>query len=207
MAMINREHKLIYVAHIPRTGGHAVGFASTDHMDHNGPRYNAWHVDWRIARDAFGSEAWNTYFKFALVRNPFDLLPSLYYLPNRIAVRKARPTWKEFVRDPILKPTELQTLPQSNIIGPNVDFIIKFENLAENFEKMLTAANVPRPYSTLPPPTNSSDPACPAPNLSTHGRLPYWEYYTESWMIESVYENFAEDFERFDYDWAPGSIA
>ena len=210
MGGTSKEYGLIYVAHIPRTGGNAVKLALR--------LSDAGHRDWETTKEALaiqrewanykrntGMSVWDGYFKFALVRNPFDLLPSLYYLPNRSDIRAMRPSWEDFVRDPILKPggEGTQRLPQSNIIGPEVDFIMKFENLAEDFENMLAAAGISKPYPALPPPEPYSllNATKTPPNVITPDRLPYQQYYTEPWMIEAVYENFAADFERFGYEW------
>tara|TARA_Y100000310_G_C20656748_1_gene802364 strand:- start:5 stop:931 length:927 start_codon:yes stop_codon:yes gene_type:complete len=182
MGFVDHNRKLICVAHIPRTGGTAVAKALNQTF--------GWHVDWKKVKSSAGQHAWDTYLKFAIVRNPFDLLPSLYILPNRRDVRTHRPSWEAFVRDPILKDNEEQKLPQSNIIGPDVDFVIRFETLGHDFETMCKLAQLEKPYPTLPPAVKP-----------TPGRLPYWKYYTEPWMIEAVFENFAADIERFGYDW------
>lgn len=41
------------------------------------PAFN--HMSARLARDAIGVEAWRSYFKFAIERNPWDAVVSLYY--------------------------------------------------------------------------------------------------------------------------------
>lgn len=43
------------------------------------PRKAFNHMSARLARDAVGPEAWRSYYKFAIERNPWDAVVSLYY--------------------------------------------------------------------------------------------------------------------------------
>ena len=76
MALINNNRKAIFV-HIYKTGGTSIrkllsGFECCDlHCP-------AWHV--RAYLDSTeDSRIWNEYFKFAVVRNPYDFVVSLYH--------------------------------------------------------------------------------------------------------------------------------
>src|SRR4051812_39230730 len=76
--MISHEHRCIFV-HIPKTAGNSVnrvfGIGWQDHKDLQ--RYHA----------ELPAELFATYFKFAIVRNPWDRLLSDY----NYQVKKSRP--------------------------------------------------------------------------------------------------------------------
>jgi hypothetical protein len=85
-------------------------------------------------------EKWNTYYKFAFIRNPYDKLVSAWYHINRFNI----PFKNYFNLINICNDVEYMHmfLPQvRNIINENgiinINFIGKFENLEEDFQKVL----------------------------------------------------------------------
>ena len=83
--IISHEHKFIFI-HIGKTGGTSVEKVLCERLDidfentKKNPRNGHWwkHAWAREVRDLFGSEIWEEYFTFAFVRNPYDMLLSLY---------------------------------------------------------------------------------------------------------------------------------
>ena len=131
--MICHKNKYIFI-HIPRTGGTAIELALT------GVKIRM-HMDWKEAKEKY-AEYWDSYFKFSIARNPFDWLPSIYYLPNREEVRNV--TFDEFVANPRLLHYEPKTAIQSDIMGPEMDYVMRFENLQQDFNTLCQVLKIPQ---------------------------------------------------------------
>ena len=76
---INHTHKFIFI-HIPKNGGTSI----RNSFDINGydkkvVRKKYPHDGAMKIRDYCGDEVWNTFYKFAVVRNPYDRLVSYYH--------------------------------------------------------------------------------------------------------------------------------
>lgn len=72
--MINHQHKFIFV-HIPKTGGTAIEKVFDESADVKDVRHK--HDSLRVLLELDGQMM--QYFKFSVVRNPFDLVCSMYY--------------------------------------------------------------------------------------------------------------------------------
>ena len=76
MAIVNDENKYIFI-HIYKTGGNAI------RRTISGKEYTPAHITCKALKDkifALGqTEKWNTYLKFAVVRDPIDWMVSLYF--------------------------------------------------------------------------------------------------------------------------------
>ena len=71
--MISHEHKFLFI-HIPRTGGTSI--ESQFNCKENKEKNKHWTLSyWRKTLDR---ETFDDYFKFAFVRNPWDLMISKY---------------------------------------------------------------------------------------------------------------------------------
>ena len=73
--MIFHKHKVIYY-HIPRTGGTSIinkfiMLGEITRLEHS-------HKIWKYYRDQYGMEIFDKYFKFAVIRNPYDKVFSSY---------------------------------------------------------------------------------------------------------------------------------
>jgi hypothetical protein len=68
--MIVHSKRLIFV-HIQRTGGNSIAWALGEHPDCPEKHFFA-----RDLRERYGADVWDSYFKFAFVRNPWDRLVS-----------------------------------------------------------------------------------------------------------------------------------
>ena len=84
MMRISHKHKFVYIAP-PKTGSTTIRYALNEYSEVksipylNSPLY--YHVKPIQLENYFEEQNWNwgEYFKFALVRNPFDLLVSRYF--------------------------------------------------------------------------------------------------------------------------------
>lgn len=137
------------------------------------------------------------YFKFTIVRNPFDRLVSLYMWGVKSIYRKY--TFSAFVhavRDGVF--TELnghRYLPQVAYIRDRkgnikVDYIGRYEILKTSFREILRKLDVDKPVKLER--YNTSE------YRSRRPRLPYQNYYTKD-DIKVVSELYKEDLELFEY--------
>lgn len=186
------DRRCIFV-HIPKCAGSSLaqGLLGQRNIGHI-PIY--WH---QLA----SPERFDSYFKFAFVRNPWDRLVSAYlYLQRGGAARRDR-DWSRMVQrfagfeqfvEQWLSPENarrsLLFLPQHEFIRdrfglPGVDFIGRFENLAKDFASVAACLAVP---ARLPEINRSAD------------RSPYQDYYSEA-SRERVAEVYAGDIQWFGY--------
>lgn len=104
---------------------------------------------------AVGERVWRTYFKFAVERNPFDRIESLYWWVTRSS--STRPTLHEFVRT--LPETRLSNYPIYSIGDVYaVDRLLRYEDLEAELQRLevdrgITLPELPRAKSAVRPTT------------------------------------------------------
>jgi hypothetical protein len=119
---------------------------------------------WRV-RAYLGEEVWQSYFKFAFDRNPWDRQVSWYLYKTKS--KRARPSFERFMssrRRAYVDNFQIYTLDGS----PAVDFVGRYERLDEDLNKALELAGVGRELSV--PRTNVT------PNRDREAD--YREFYT-----------------------------
>jgi hypothetical protein len=135
-----------------------------------------------------GPEEWDRIFTFTFVRNPWDWQVSLYhFIPtNKLNYQRdlvASMTFDEYIRWRVTEDKHLQSSfvvdAQGNEI---VDFIGRFENLADDFGHVCKAIGI--------------ELGLPHENKSKHDT--FRRYYTDE-TAALIAEHFAEDIERFGY--------
>lgn len=148
-----------------------------------------------------GSDIWNNYFKFTIVRNPWDHLVSRYLwrahvesknkqtwkakLADWLKLRKSPIDFKSFIKN--LHPNLTNTRFYFNPDGkPMADFHIRYENLEKDYRKVCDTLGIP--YSRLPK-TKST---------LRKNRKHYSEYYDEE-SRKIVEEKCAKEIEKFKY--------
>jgi len=183
--MINNKFKAIFV-HVPKTGGTAIkkylnGFViSGDH--------NKWEKEKKIA-----GERWDTFFKFAFVRNPWDRVYSIYsyYRMGKhiTGVESNRfPTeFKPFVLNLEENLTGLNmSYNQTEFVGDELDFIGRFEKLNDDYIYIAKKINVRvEKLGVVRKSKRNQD---------------YHTIYDDE-MVEIVRNYFQKDIERFDYSY------
>ena len=154
--MIDHYNKIIFL-HIPKTAGTSIIRTLLGVQPHQ-------HLDWWELKEKH-KEYWDGYYKFTVVRNPFDWLVSMYHGmyggdPN---------TWPAFgdVHKPIAAYMEFsefiknlrqvrapgKPFSQVDIAGPEMDQIIKFENLGNEFRKLCEDRDLRCSYHPAPYPS------------------------------------------------------
>lgn len=173
--MIVHEHKLVFI-HINRTGGVSIETAFEQPvMDHTQP--------FKIMKEL--GDKWNEYYKFSIVRNPWDRMVSVY--SNRKKWNNEDSTENIEFEDWMLSLNYYKefnqlkwiTNPKSEII---VDFVGRFERLEYDFQKVCRKIGVKK--------------ALPHKNKSEH--QPYQCYYTDK-TKKLIEEYCAEEIEMFGY--------
>jgi len=142
------------------------GTAPLDYYDH----MNAWRVEKRLSKTV-----WNSYFKFAFDRNPWDREISWY--SHRLSQGRTRKSFAEHVHDlPKDKVRNFETYAIHGKVA--VDFVGKYENLAADLQKVMDEVGV---KDQLAMPLTHRE--------HRKDRRPYGELYTSEMrdIIASVY--------------------
>lgn len=190
-----RRGRFVFV-HIPKNGGTSI-------LQALGTRPGVrLHVPWFVYRQS-NRFFFESFFKFTVVRNPWDRLVSVYsYLsqggaPNtdaRLAadIRARAPTFAAFVND-YLDPSRLSVhslfRPQvyyvcNEFLEPMVDMVCRFERFETDVEPALARVGVPR--GRLQP-------------LNRSRRGDYRDYYPSAELVERVRTLYRQDCEVFGY--------
>ena len=141
------SHKFMFY-HIPKTAGtsmHSVfkQYGVSAHV-------NEFH--WTRARSHTAVEhTWdkykgNEYFSFAIVRNPYDRMFSLYNFLKRRRVIKE--TLEEFINKMDREPSQFKLLNYNGVVP--LSFVGKFENLEEDFNFIADKIKIKERYKDLP---------------------------------------------------------
>ena len=194
--IISHDHKFIFI-HTIKAAGWSIkgGINAFDHdafvKSRNYPWYNC-HMKPHEIMEKVGKTVWDEYFTFAFVRNPWDWLVSLYHY-----MMEKEGHWQHqeiaelggFDRY-IERICRGRDKGQSKfVIGKDgreiiIDFIGRFERLQEDYEKICARLEV-RAIKLR------------KVNYSQH--KDYRTYYDER-LKELVAKTFAEDIERFGYE-------
>jgi chondroitin 4-sulfotransferase 11 len=195
--VICHDHRCIFV-HVERTGGTSIEIALSgfDWWERRTKAEKHLTAVRAIAR--YGSDAWSRYFTFGLVRNPWDLVVSSYeffqvrhstglafrdfVLSSADPSRRARDGWTHasWWREGGRCQLDWLSDDRGELL---VDFIGRFERLAEDFAEICRRLSIP---------------SRPLPHESRMRRGPYAGYYDEE-TRRRVAEIFARDVERFGY--------
>ena len=134
--------------HIPKTAGtslHTVlrKYAVGSHVNEPHLTRVRSHVGVEPTWDKYkGSE----YFSFAIVRNPYDRMFSLYNFLKRRRVIKE--TLEEFINKMDREPSQFKLLNYNGVVP--LSFVGKFENLEEDFNFIADKIKIKERYKNLP---------------------------------------------------------
>jgi len=161
------------------------------------------HSPFDVTKLYVGDEIWNSYYKFSFVRNPFDLLVSLYYWWQKTPAWSEKSSilkkevisinFKEFIMGDITISANYLTrmLCFTNDTGEfsdDMDFIGRYENLQVDFNKVCEQLKFPEIKLSIS--NNSKD-------IQQYND--YRRFYDDE-MIEKVNQLFSADLTYFKYN-------
>jgi hypothetical protein len=134
-------------------------------------------------------QKWDTYYKFCFIRNPYDKIVSAWYHVNRFNI-----PFKNFLNlENVCNDVEYMHvfMPQvRNIINEkgkiNINYIGNFENLEEDFHKILENIGVKRILHEV------------SKKMNVRDHAPYKEYYDQE-TLDRVNIILKEDFDKLNY--------
>jgi Sulfotransferase family len=191
------EHKCIFVS-VPKCAGLAMADALFGGVN------RGTHLTISHYKLAFSKEEFDSFFKFAFVRNPWDRVVSAYHYlrddvwkrndcAQRDRVIRPYPSFRDFVLE-WLTETNVQTAmhfrPQYQFVctsergEPVVDFVGRFERLEQDFEVVRSRIGSSRPLAMT--------------NRSRRRPQSYRSAYDDE-MVERVARAYRRDIELFDY--------
>ena len=134
--------------HIPKTAGTSLHTVLKTYAV--GPHVNEPHLT-RVRSHVGVEPTWDKYkgseyFSFAIVRNPYDRMFSLYNFLKRRRVIKE--TLEEFINKMDREPSQFKLLNYNGVVP--LSFVGKFENLEEDFNFIADKINIKERYKDLP---------------------------------------------------------
>ena len=190
--MISYKYKCVFIA-VPKTGTRAISRFLIDTEAKNGDSklYGGWRSHMRLGGIIGRFPETEDWYKFSVVRNPWDRLVSEYSYLMRVrpGLREQKLTFREFLLEckghgKLYKHHIKPHVFFYNHSSP-VDRFIRFENLQDGFDLVCDDLAIER----------FELPMC---NTTTHEH--YTQYYEDKKMIETAANWYAEDIERFGYE-------
>lgn len=103
------------------------------------------HVPARKIRARLPQEVWSNYYRFAIVRNPWDRVISQYFWRCRKQPQELRPSMDEFIESSDVRSLMRKGFQLYTIGGqPQVDRLIRYENLAAELEEVRLHLGLPQ---------------------------------------------------------------
>jgi hypothetical protein len=212
--MISHKHKCIFV-HIPKTGGSSIekvfvskGVPFTPfyyQYSYKKRKYhfkiNEQHAFPHEMRRCYGTTSWSEYFKFIIVRNPWERFLSYYFhMINqnlRGNVETTEPladiSFNGFVnmffdknKNPIKKEKHRAMIePCMSWITDDIDYIMRLESIDLEFNIVCDKIGIPRQKP---------------PHIGKTNHKHYTEYYDDE-TRQIVADKFAKDIDYFGYEY------
>lgn len=211
--MINLVKKVIFI-HIPKTGGssvrtaltgdeyignHVLGISHARYLKNKGNYINGWHIPERTFHgkwhkmknflDCFNYEM-EDFFKFTIVRNPFDMAVSRYNYDKHISKSNGDLSFEEAIKTSKFR-GRLNTDKMINYIPDfsKMDFIIRYENINKGWECVAEIIG----YNPILPHYNK------AKEHTTDLRPSYRDYYESQEAIDIISNLYKDELELFGY--------
>ena len=198
--MISLQKRFLFV-HIPKTAGNSIQSVLRDYSEdqlialrkeQDGiERFGLRSTKYKIKKHstlneyhrALGEEQFRDLYKFTCVRNPWDRMVSYYFTPTQNPETRNRKKFREIISKAVSLADYLRLDNGEGDPFANVDCIIRFENLADEFRAVCDTIGIPPP-------------ALPRYNRSSRDH--YSKYYDDE-LREFVGARFAAEIERFNY--------
>ncbi len=128
-------------------------------------------------------------FKFFGVRNPWERCVSFFFSPHRGKIEWSAKAFSDFI-DRSIKPVHWYLQKDDADPDPflNVDAVIRFENLTDDFELVRQKIGLPK---------------IALPQVNASNREDYRQYYKNDAIIAQVADKFAREINCFQYSFDP----
>jgi len=198
--MISFQKRFLFV-HIPKTAGNSIQSVLRDYSEDElvalrneqdgverfglrNPKYKIKkHSTLAEYRTVLGEAEFANLYKFTCIRNPWDRMVSYYFTPTQNTVAWNRKKFRKVVVKALPVAEYLRLNDRKEDPFANIDYIMRFENLADDFRTVCAALGI---SSTTLPQYNRSN------------REHYSRYYDDE-LREFVRTRFAAEIERFGY--------
>ena len=204
--IVSHKHRFIFFAQ-PRTATHAIRAALQPHLGADDwqqqaltgtlrlpilelARIGHGHISLQQVQTWLPGEIWREYFKFTVVRNPYERYVSACTFLNRrnpgyagkeMAFMKTALTRQRFRERALIRPQVALLANGAGTVGMN--FVGRYERLQQSFDHVCECIGIP--------PNRLA-----RRNASRHGD--YRRYYDEA-LLEQVSAFYRADFEQFEY--------
>jgi len=198
--MISHKYRCIFV-HIPRTAGTSIEYSIIgDDWWNINPQTK--HIFSQTARNHY-KDYWDDYFKFSVIRNPWDRLVSMtrYSSFYNIHIKNHLIDITNYVQNFPNCEIDFRSLssnediyfsaPNSlyqNILSPDIDFVVKYENLENDMLKVFDHIKFPGKLQKIKCKTGNND----------YKKFHYSKYYTDE-TKEIVYNIYKNDIKKFSF--------
>ena len=198
--MISFQKRFLFV-HVPKTAGNSIQSVLRDYSEdelvalrgeQDGVEcFGLRNLKYKIKkhstlaeyREALGNEQFGSLYKFTCVRNPWDRMVSYYFTPTQKVTAWDPKEFRKVISRALSVAEYLQLDKGEGNPFRNVDYVMRLENLADDFRTVCAALDI-------------SPKALPQINRSN--REHYSKYYDDE-LRELVRERFAAEIERFGY--------
>jgi hypothetical protein len=198
--MISLKKRFLFV-HIPKTAGNSIqsvlrGYSEDELVALRGEqdgieRFGLRNPNYKIRkhstlaeyRAALGEKRFAELYKFACVRNPWDRMVSYYFTPTQNTVAWDPKEFRKVIIKAVPVADYLRLNECDNDPFENVNYIMHFENLVDDFRTVCRALGISP--TTLP-------------QYNRSNREHYSRYYNGE-LRELVRARFAAEIERFGY--------
>jgi sulfotransferase famil protein len=198
--MISFQNRFLFV-HIPKTAGNSIQTIlrhySEDEIvalraDQDGiERFGLRNPNYKIKkhstlgeyRAALGEAQFRDLYKFTCVRNPWDRMVSYYFGTTQLVESWNRKEFKKLILKAVSVTDYLRLDKGESDPFGNVDYIIRFENLVDDFRAVSARLGIPD---------------APLPQYNRSNREHYSKYY-DAELRELIRKRFAPEIERFGY--------
>jgi hypothetical protein len=198
--MISFEKQFLFV-HVPRTAGNSIQSVLRDYSEDEivalraeqdgierfglrNPKYKVRkHSTLAEYRAALGKAQFGILYKFTCVRNPWDRMVSYYFRRTRDPKEWDRKEFRKMISKALSVADYLGLDESKEDPFGNVDYVMRFETLADDFRRVCAALNIP---------------AKPLPEYNRSRREQYSRYYDDE-LRALVRARFALEIERFGY--------
>jgi len=198
--MISFQKRFLFV-HIPKTAGNSIQSVLRDYSEDEivalrseqdgierfgvrNPKYKIKkHSTLAEYQAALGEDRFRSLYKFTCVRNPWDRMVSYYFTPTKRVGEWDRKEFRKVISKALSVVDYLRFGEAEEKPFGNVDYVMRFENLADDFRSVCATLGIP---------------TVDLPQYNRSSREHYSKYYDDNFR-EFVRKRFAPEIERFGY--------